>query len=276
MVGASPLDEPSSETRSRAIKHVTRACNSCQKRKTKCDGLKPQCSVCTIHKRDCTYSQQIDKRRMAAKGKISTLVAYVQDLESILLQHHIDLPHSRPRHFLPPVITPSFAAGDPHLEMSPTAEDAIESAEPTIEQAIQNMPKDSPIDTQDHFSLSGESSLDMTPLSDRMGSLQIAEDGQLRFFGPTSNLHISHVGPFPLFNSNIRSIHWNESLILTAAGVNNHVEEELEAHLTKLYFAWENPNIPLVDERAYYRGKDCYRKLNQPNNRYSEVLNNAM
>lgn len=213
---------------------------------------------------------------MAAKGKISTLVAYVQDLESILLQHHIDLPHSRPRHFLPPVITPSFAAGDPHLEMSPTAEDAIESAEPTIEQAIQNMPKDSPIDTQDHFSLSGESSLDMTPLSDRMGSLQIAEDGQLRFFGPTSNLHISHVGPFPLFNSNIRSIHWNESLILTAAGVNNHVEEELEAHLTKLYFAWENPNIPLVDERTYYRGKDCYRKLNQPNNRYSEVLNNAM
>ena len=109
-----------------------------------------------------------------------------------------------------------------------------------------------------------------------MGSLQIAEDGQLRLFGPTSNLHISHVGPFPLFNSNIRLVHWNEALILTAAGVNSHVDKELEDHLTKLYFAWENPNIPLVDERAYYEGKNCYRNLNQPNHRYSEVLNNAM
>ncbi|KAJ6092302.1 hypothetical protein N7467_004271 [Penicillium canescens] len=109
-----------------------------------------------------------------------------------------------------------------------------------------------------------------------MGSLQIAEDGQLRFFGPTSNLHISHVGPFPLFNSNIRSVYWNEALILTAAGVNDHVSDELEDHLTKLYFAWENPNIPLVDERTYFREKASYRQLNQPSHRYSEVLNNAI
>lgn len=116
----------------------------------------------------------------------------------------------------------------------------------------------------------------MSPLSDRMGSLQIAEDGQLRFFGLTSNLHISHVGPFPLFNSNIRSVHWNEALILKAAGVGHEVEEELEDHLTKLYFTWENPNIPLVDEATYYQEKDRYRRLNQPSHRYSEVLNNAM
>lgn len=212
---------------------------------------------------------------MASKGKISTLVAYVQDLESLLLRHNIDFPLSRPKHFLPPVL-PASSATDPQPAMSETARGAPEIAGPTIHQLSSTVSDDSPSDTQDYLTVSGESLYDTSPLADRMGSLQIAEDGQLRFFGPTSNLHISHVGPFPLFNSNIRSVHFNEGLILTAAGINNHVDEELEDHLTKLYFAWENPNIPLVDERAYYQGKNCYRKLNQPNNRYSEVLNNAM
>ncbi|KAJ5515013.1 hypothetical protein N7463_004565 [Penicillium fimorum] len=276
MVATSPLDEFRSETQSRAIKHVTRACSSCQKRKTKCDGLKPQCSVCTLYKRDCTYSQQIDKRRMASKGKISTLITYVQELESLLLRHHIEFPPSRPGSFLPPLPTPSPSAANPQLETSETAQGVNGDTGSTIEPSMSTTSNDSPEDNQDHLSISGDSSYHTNHISDRMGSLQIAEDGQLRFFGPTSNLHISHVGPFPLFNSNIRLVHWNEPLILTAAGVNNHVDEELEDHLTKLYFAWENPNIPLVDERAYYEGKNCYRNLNQPNHRYSEVLNNAI
>ncbi|KAJ5823885.1 hypothetical protein N7447_006225 [Penicillium robsamsonii] len=276
MVATSPLDDFGSETRSRAIKHVTRACNSCQKRKTKCDGLKPHCSVCTLYKRDCTYSQQIDKRRMASKGKISTLVAYVQDLESLLLRHRIEFPPSRPGNFLPPLPTPSPSAADPEFETSETVQGVTGGTAPTVEPPVSTVSNDSPENIQEHLSISGESSYHTNHISDRMGSLQIAEDGQLRFFGPTSNLHISHVGPFPLFNSNIRLVHWNEPLILTAAGVNDHVDEELEEHLTKLYFAWENPNIPLVDERAYYHGKNCYRNLNQPNHRYSEVLNNAI
>lgn len=213
---------------------------------------------------------------MASKGKISTLVAYVQDIESLLLRHHIEFPSSRPGNFLPPLPTPSPSATDPQLETSETIQGVIHDTAPTLANSVSAISSDSPEDVQDHLSISGESSYHINALSDRMGSLQIAEDGQLRFFGPTSNLHISHVGPFPLFNSNIRLVHWNEALILTAAGVNNHVDEELEDHLTKLYFAWENPNIPLVDERAYYQGKNCYRNLNQPNHRYSEVLNNAM
>ncbi|CAI7677390.1 unnamed protein product [Penicillium discolor] len=276
MVGTSPLDDFGSETRSRAIKHVTRACSSCQKRKTKCDGLKPQCSVCMLYKRDCAYSQQIDKRRMASKGKISTLITYVQALESLLLRHNIEFPSGRPGNFLPPLPSPSPSALDPEFEPTETVQGVTDGTAPTIEKSISPVSNDSPDDTQDHLSIPAESPYHINPLADRMGSLQIAEDGQLRLFGPTSNLHISHVGLFPLFNSNIRLVHWNEALILTAAGVNSHVDKELEDHLTKLYFTWENPNIPLVDERAYYEGKNCYRNLNQPNHRYSEVLNNAI
>lgn len=276
MVGASPRNEPGSEIRSRTVKHVSRACIGCQKRKTKCDGVRPQCANCALYKQECTFSQEIDKRRMASKGKISTMVSYVQALESLLLCHHIELPASRPSQFLPAVSTPCPSARDSQPTTSATAQDISDHTVPSIEQRMSTASNENSPDTQDRLSISGESSYDTNLISDRMGSLQIAEDGQLRFFGPTSNLHILHVGPFSLLNSNIRSVHRNESLILKAAGVDNHVEEELEDHLTKLYFTWENPNIPLVDERTYYQEKSRYRGLNQPSHRYSEVLNNAM
>ena len=273
MAGTSP-NETGSEPRSRAIKHVTRACIGCQRRKTKCDGVKPQCTTCSLYKQECTFSQEIDRRRMASKGKISLLVAYVQDLESLLLRHHIPLPPSRPKHFLPAVST-SSPVNDVEPMLDVPTQNADDRTATTVEHGISMVSNQNTPETHDQLSISGESSY-MSPLSDRMGSLQIAEDGQLRFFGLTSNLHISHVGPFPLFNSNIRSVHWNEALILKAAGVGHEVEEELEDHLTKLYFTWENPNIPLVDEATYYQEKDRYRRLNQPSHRYSEVLNNAM
>lgn len=276
MVGTSPLSETGPEFRSRTMKHVSRACIGCQKRKTKCDGVRPRCANCVLYKQECMFSHETDKRRMASKGKISVLVSYIQTLESQLLHHHIELPACRPSHFLPAVSTTSPSAIDCYPTASVIAQGVSDHTAPSIEQCMSTGLNENSLDTQDRGSFSGESSHDTTLMSDWMGSLQIAEDGQLRFFGPTSNLHISHVGPFPLFNSNIRSVYWNENLILKAAGVDHHVEEELEDHLAKLYFTWENPNIPLVDEKTYYQEKSRYRRLTQPSHRYSEVLNNAM
>lgn len=202
-------------------------------------------------------------------------MTYVQALECLLSQHHIELPDSRPGHILPPAPLPSSIVNSSDT-MDVMAADIDELSDPPVEQLAPTASTAALSDSQDRPSLSGESSYGMSPLPDRMGSLQIAEDGQLRFFGPTSNLHISHVGPFPLFNSNIRSIHWNENLILKAAGVDHPVDVELEDHLTKLYFTWENPNIPLVHEETYWQEKKRSREHNQITHRYSEVLNNAM
>ncbi|KAE8345041.1 hypothetical protein BDV24DRAFT_171008 [Aspergillus arachidicola] len=274
MVRGTSRSQNTSETRARPIKHVTRACTSCRKRKIKCDGAKPQCANCALYNQECTFSVEIDKRSIASKGKISTLVAYVQALESLLLSHHIELPASRPGCILPAVSTipPSASEAQPMETISQTNSDQVAYL---ADQAISIPSNESSPDTQDRVSVSVDS-FDMGSLSDRMGSLQIAEDGQLRFFGPTSNLHISHVGPFPLLNANIRSVHWNEDHILKAAGVDLYVDEELEEHLTRLYFTWENPNIPLVDEAAYREAKHRYRKLQEITHRYSEVLNNAI
>lgn len=255
------------------MKHVTRACIGCQKRKTKCDGAKPQCANCALYRQTCTFSQEIDKRRLASKGKISTMISYIQALESLLLQHDFELPVGRPNDILPSVPTPPPMSIDDEVMIRATTRRASNHTAPSVGSGICTASDEVPSDL---LSMNEDSLPGTNSMADRMGSLQIAEDGQLRFFGPTSNLHISHVGPFPLFNSNIRSVYYNENLILTAAGVAHEVDEELEDHLTKLYFTWENPNIPLVDEESYYEAKARYRKLNQASHRYSEVLNNAM
>lgn len=113
-------------------------------------------------------------------------------------------------------------------------------------------------------------------LSKRVGSLQIAEDGQLRYFGATSNLHILHNGPYSLHRSTIRSISDGGETILKRAGVGQYVDLELEDHLVKLYFTWEDPSIHIIDEEVYFRERARWKDKRQPSPFYSEVLTNAM
>lgn len=268
------------ELRSRNMKHITRACYWCRKRKTKCDGARPRCANCVLYKQECVFTQEIDRRKVASKEKMSAVLAYVQDMESLLSQYHIGLPESRPSHLLPSAASSAPAAGEPQVSHGVSGEHPEIPVEPAAlgraAPLVGEPPGTASIGGAPGPEHQDFGSVTCDALSDRMGLLQIAEDGQLRLFGPTSNLHISHVGAFPLFNSNIRSVYRNEGVILKAAGVDHHVEEELEDHLTKLYFTWENPNIPLVEEATYYREKYCQRKLHQCSHRYSEVLNNAM
>jgi hypothetical protein len=113
-------------------------------------------------------------------------------------------------------------------------------------------------------------------LSARMGSFQIAEDGQLRYFGPTSNLHILHNGLFSLSRPLIRSMRTEGPEILKRAGLGQYVDPEVEKYLARLYFAWEDPAIHVVDEDMYY-GEQCKWNSGQGGSPfYSETLKNAM
>lgn len=54
---------------------VSQACDYCRKRKSKCDGAQPICSVCRLFKKSCTYGNS--KKRGLQSG-------YVRGLESLL------------------------------------------------------------------------------------------------------------------------------------------------------------------------------------------------
>jgi hypothetical protein len=123
--------------------------------------------------------------------------------------------------------------------------------------------------------LSGEDIL-LDQLSGRIGSLQIAEDGQLRFYGATSNLHILHNGPLSLSRSNYRSLSEQGLSLLVGAGVGHYVDPKIEDHLLKLYFTWEEPSIHVVDEAIFWRERTNCRASGEFSALYSEVLTNAM
>jgi hypothetical protein len=113
-------------------------------------------------------------------------------------------------------------------------------------------------------------------LAARMGSLQIAEDGQLRYYGPTSNLHLYHNGLQSLSRSTIRHVSTEGSEVLKRAGLDQKIPLSVEMHLAHLYFSWEDPAIHVVDEEIFFLEKQKGIAGNKNTPYYSETLNNAM
>lgn len=249
----------------RQSKHVTRACTGCRQRKTKCDGARPQCANCRIHNQQCVMPQGVDKRTVPSKERYSRLEQYTQSLESALVSNGIALPSRLDTSALTPdsiafnrntaVQTPVSRDDSSWGSICSPPGEGSNSAAPVLLPDIE-----SPVDA----------------LSDRFGSLQLADDGQVRFFGATSNLHIQHVGSFSLTDPKVRSVYGSEHDILRHADVGNPISEELEDHLLRLYFCWENPNIPVVDQDVFYAQRAIYRATGRPSHLYSELLANTM
>lgn len=69
-------DRDASNGNTRKRKRISKACESCRRRKEKCDGVQPLCNPCRTAQRTCTYPSQ-SRRRGLAPG-------YVHGLEALL------------------------------------------------------------------------------------------------------------------------------------------------------------------------------------------------
>lgn len=112
-------------------------------------------------------------------------------------------------------------------------------------------------------------------LSSRLGRLQIAEDGQLRYFGATSNLHILHNGPSSLSQPYIRTTESHGKNAIVQANLEWLEDRDYEELLVELFFAWHNPFMNVVDKRCYYQARQLYAAGNSTPF-YSLCLYNAM
>ncbi|KAH8802561.1 fungal-specific transcription factor domain-containing protein [Xylogone sp. PMI_703] len=113
-------------------------------------------------------------------------------------------------------------------------------------------------------------------LSARIGAFKIAEDGQLRYFGATSNLHIVHNGTSSLARPPCQSIRVEGQKVLRRAGIDEVFSPEVERYLEELYFKWEDPAIHVVDEEMYFLEKERYNAGVDGSPFYSETLKNAI
>jgi hypothetical protein len=176
-----------------------------------------------------------------------------------------------------PVFHPEVSLSPERSDPPKTIDDTLITGPSTIlDETAQNMGDRIGTSTTDPMEFSVKTDPFEEQLCERMGSLQMAEDGQLRFYGATSNLNILHTGPLSIKNSRSRRVNGTWQEILNTAGVGQFVSPELEDHLLKLYFCWEDPSIHIVDEKLYYRERVKWRKGDCSSTTYSEVLTNAM
>ncbi|KAL2676499.1 hypothetical protein Neosp_010258 [[Neocosmospora] mangrovei] len=113
-------------------------------------------------------------------------------------------------------------------------------------------------------------------LSARMGALRLVEDGQLRYYGPTSNLHMYTDGLQSLSTPKFRSVATEGIDVLRRLGLDQEVPLALETHLAKLYFTWEDPAIHVVDQETFFAEKRRCLLHDTGSPYYSETLNNAI
>lgn len=114
-------------------------------------------------------------------------------------------------------------------------------------------------------------------ISHRIGTLKIAGDGHLRFYGATSNLNLVDVSATQQRQRpDARTVRHDGQDILNHLRVGQPVDQELEDHLVELYFTWQNPSTYVVDKDMYMIARAKWRNEYDDTPFYSEVLTNAM
>jgi hypothetical protein len=114
-----------------------------------------------------------------------------------------------------------------------------------------------------------------TQIVSRLGRLQIAEDGQPRYFGATSNLHILHNGPSTLFPPNIRNLSEDGEAAVVQAGLQWQEDVDYEDYLISLFFSWHNEFMWIVDKAIFLRERERVRH-GEFSDLYSPTLVNSM
>lgn len=114
-------------------------------------------------------------------------------------------------------------------------------------------------------------------ISHRIGTLKIAGDGHLRFYGATSNLNLVDVSATQQRQRpDARTVRHDGQDILNHLRVGQPVDQELEDHLVELYFTWQNTSTYVVDKEMYMIARTKWRDEDDDTPFYSEVLTNAM
>jgi hypothetical protein len=112
-------------------------------------------------------------------------------------------------------------------------------------------------------------------LSNRLGSLHIGSDGNVRYYGPTSHFNLLRM-PTPDNLTVHRTVRKDGQDILNRLSLGKEVPIELEEHLINLYFTWQNPSFDVVDRGMYQMAKQQWQDHMEETPYYSEALTNAM
>ncbi|KAG6855066.1 hypothetical protein C0991_005995 [Blastosporella zonata] len=154
-------------------RRVWRACESCRRKKIKCDGCEPTCSQCSMSGSQCTWLQTKDRAALSRH--------YVQELEARLL--HMESLFTQIAPVLDQIgpatngVTPG-SSSDPITSGSEQATPGLVALRAMVPQPHEPSPEPStPIKSEDDF-------------SESFGQLALDEYGAMRWIGGSSTMSL--------------------------------------------------------------------------------------
>jgi len=125
-------------------------------------------------------------------------------------------------------------------------------------------------DEEDHKEVTGQ-------ISDRIGTLLGTAKGNWRFYGATSNLHLSKdKQALQLEPKSISQQQARISAKLEFLQLDQKFDAHLIQHLIRLYFTWQNPSLHIVDQDPFERAQNLRMNKGEKSTFYTEFLVNAM
>jgi hypothetical protein len=113
-------------------------------------------------------------------------------------------------------------------------------------------------------------------ISARFGTLQLAPDGKLRYFGTPANAHVLYSNRVWSAPSSQKLPRTDSSRLLRSAELDLQVAQDFKDHLINIFFSWHNSCHPVVDEAMYWSASNQQEGNEERSGFCSEVLTNAM
>ena len=113
-------------------------------------------------------------------------------------------------------------------------------------------------------------------LSTRLGDLLIGDMGELRYYGPTSNLTLTK-GGMPREHRPSVTIRPKEVVEkLKQEDIGHEVDSNLVDQLVDLFFTWQDPSCHIVDKVIFQEEQDVCKGSDQESPFYSAALENVI
>ncbi|EXL60787.1 hypothetical protein FOCG_00076 [Fusarium oxysporum f. sp. radicis-lycopersici 26381] len=195
------------------------ACSTCRIKRVKCDGQRPSCSTCHTNGEVCEYTAQDSNRKPPSKRYVEALQERIRTLEAQLERFQSD---TGPQDRGPLNATEEFHS---------------------------NSEGDSIPDDSSYRS-------PIRDISDRLGALNIGEDGQIHYFGSRSNFSLLKNSPVASSTVSSRELQKQAADTLDQLNLRVEVSDELRNHLLDLFWSWQNTWQYLVVKELFLEDLD--------------------
>ncbi|RIA97460.1 fungal-specific transcription factor domain-containing protein [Glomus cerebriforme] len=210
---------------------VSKACDSCRRKKVKCDGIQPACGNCSAFNLECTYNDTT-KKRGPPKGYIEAIETRLHRMESLLggLVHSND----------------------------PRAEAVLAEL---MQDDLRSQHKAGKVDFTTYH---GKDNPIIDDLNEVMGILSIDENNQVRYHGRSSGLYL--LKKSDKYKDGILSIksrsnwsHPGEVIastqsfdLLKRSELTELPSQEISDHLLELFFTHVHPILPFIYKPRFF------------------------